>query len=93
MSLPRFKGAETHLSMHSGMEFVTISNLEALSLWVRERQAGEDSLEPHSALTNRVQRKFQAQALKDGQLSFPVSWNTQSSKEYLYTGTTQLLYL
>ena len=72
MSLPRFKGAETHLSMHSGMEFVTISNLEALSLWVRERQAGEDSLEPHSALTNRVQRKFQAQALKDGQLSFPV---------------------
>ena len=75
------------------MEFVTISNLEALGLWVRERQAGEDSLEPHSALTNRVQRKFQAQALKDGQLSFPVSWNTQSSKEYLYTGTTQLLYL
>lgn len=47
----------------------------------------------HFALTNGVQRKFQAQALKDGQLLLPVSWNTQSSKEYLYTGTTKLLYL
>lgn len=72
---------------------MTISNLDARGLWVREGQAGEDALEPRSALTNGVQRQFQAQALKDGQLSLPVSWNTPSSKEYLYTGTTQLLSL
>ena len=39
------RGRDTPLTAKSGMEFVTISNLDALGLWDRQGQAGEDSLE------------------------------------------------
>lgn len=64
------------------MAFVTMSNVDAWGLWVREEKVGKDPPQAACALTNEYNEvllyKLLSQALRDWQLPLPVSWNTHS---------------
>lgn len=78
----RENGTEPPLSGTSGIVFVTISNLDAWGLWIREEKVGKDPPETVSALTSEYSEvllcKLPSQALRDREFPLPVSWNTQS---------------